>query len=218
MRSAVYRSHILLFCLCWCMKAHAQIVETGTYVMYQGDAEVSREIYSFDGTTLADTVNIPSRGIRMESVARYDAELAPVSYSLDLFQGGGDVAVQHVDVSFSDTAAVWSTETQLGDSSAVSPVRGPYAFMQNLVFAHLAVVLLRYDRDRGGTQHLNVWMPEQGGLSEVAMEFTSGTNGTVDIGNARFNVMVDEDGWLRRATVPAQNVSVESSNRGAAGS
>ncbi len=218
MRSAIYRCYVLLVCLCWCVAAQAQIVETGMYVTYQGDAEVSREVYSFDGTTLVDTVNIPFRGIRMESVALYDAEHAPVSYTLELFQGGGDEAVQQVDVSFSDTAVVWSTQTELGDSSAVSPVQGPYAFMQNLVFAHLAVVLLRYDHERGGAQHLNVWMPEQGALLNVAMEFTNGTSGTVDIGNARFNVVLDEGGWLRSATVPAQNVSIESSNRGPTGS
>jgi hypothetical protein len=188
----------------------AQRVESGVFVMSQGAVEVTRERYGFDGATLADTVDFPSSGIRMESVARYDESYSPVSYALDLFRGAGEVPVQRVDVSFGDTAATWSTHTELGDSAGVTPLEGPYAFMQNLVFAHLAVVLLRYDHATGGDQNLNVWMPEQTAVLTMAIEFTSSTEGTVEIAGAAMNVEVDEGGWLRRATVPTQNVTVES--------
>ena len=82
--------------------------------------------------------------------------------------------------------------------------------LQNLVFAQLAVVLLRYDHARGGTQSLNVWMPEQATLQNLQISFTSATSGTVEVAGTAMNVEVDGEGWLRRAAVPAQNVTVES--------
>ena len=188
----------------------AQRVEVGGYVMLQGPIEVTHEAYGFDGTTLADTLDFPSRGIRMESVARYDADYSPVSYELELFRHSGEVPVQEVSVSFGDTGAVWQTRTELGDSTGVTQLEGSYAFMQNLVFAHLAVVLLKYDHSRGGTQSLNVWMPEQASLVNMEITFASSTNGTVEIARTAMNVEVDDTGWLRHATVPAQNVTVES--------
>ncbi len=196
-----------------CGKAEAQRVEFGTYVMTQGDTEVSREHYRFDGTTLADTVVFPSRGVRMESIASYDGAFSPVSYVLDLFRGIGAEPVQRVNVAFDDTAAVWSTQTELGDSDGVTQLQGSYAFMQNLVFAHLAVVLLKYDHERGGVQNFDVWMPEQAGTVSMAVEFTTNTEGTVEIVGTVMNVEVDEHGWMRSATVPYQNVTVGSVDR-----
>jgi hypothetical protein len=196
---------------------HAQRVEVGAYVMLQGSIEVTHETYDFDGTTLSDTLEFPARGIRMESVARYGVEYSPVSYELELFRTSGEVPVQEVHVSFGDTAAVWSTHTEMGDSAGVSPTEGPYAFMQNLVFAHLAVVLLKYDHVMGGTQSLDVWMPEQAAVLNMEVTFTSPTTGTVEIAGTVMNVEVDGTGWLRRATVPAQNVTVESRDAGSAG-
>ena len=193
-----------------CGNVEAQRVESGTYVMSQGVAEVSRESYWFDGTTLADTVEFPTRGIRMESVASYDRSYSPVSYALDLFTSTAAEPVQRVDVAFDDTAAVWSSQTELGDSSGVTRLEGPYAFMQNLVFAHLAVVLLKYDHEEAGSQNIDVWMPEQAATLNVAIEFSSNTEGTVEIAGTVMNVEVDDSGWLRRATVPDQNLTIES--------
>lgn len=188
----------------------AQRDHSGTYVVSQGTVEVTRETYGFDGTTLSDTVEIPSRGIRMESVASYDSDYSPVSYELDLFRGATEVPVQRVSVLFGDTAAVWSTHTELGDSTGVTSLDGPYAFMQNLVFAHLAVVLLKYDHSAGGSQSLNVWMPEQPATLSMAIEFNSNAEGTVEIAGTVMNVEVDEGGWLSRAAVHAQDLTVES--------
>ena len=188
----------------------AQRVEEGVYVMSQGAVEVTRESYRFDGTMLADTVDFPLRGLRLESVAEFDAEYSPVSYTLDLYRGGGDEPAQVVNVSFADTAAAWSTSSELGDSSGVTPLQGPYAFMQNLVFGHLAVALLKYDHDVGGPQSLNVWIPEQSEVMEMTIDFNSDTQGTVEIAGTVMNVQIDENGWLRSAAVPAQNVIVES--------
>lgn len=207
------RSCILAVALFLCGSVEAQRVEIGTYVMSQGTTEVSRERYRFDGTTLADTVEFPSRGVRMETVASYDGLYTPVSYVLDLFRGTGQDPVQRVNVAFDDTAAVWSTQTELGDNSGVTQLDGPYTFMQNLVFAHLAVVLLKYDHGRGGEQHLHVWMPEQAATFDMNIEFTSRTTGTVAVAGTVMNVEVDEDGWLRSASVPTQNVIVESIDR-----
>ena len=190
----------------------AQPVEAGSYVMLQGPIEVTHETYGFDGTTLTDTLDFPARGIRLESVSRYDAEFSPVSYALQLFRGSGEVPVQEVNVSFIDTAAVWSTHSELGDSTGVTRMERPYVFMQNLVFAQLAVVLLKYDHARGGAQSLTVWMPDQALALSLEIEFTSATNGTVDVAGTTMHVEVDGTGWLRRATVPAQNVTVESSD------
>ena len=195
----------------------AQRVETGMYVMYQGETEVTREIYDFDGTTLTNTVDFATRGIRMESVARYDAEYTPDSYVLEIFRDSGEVPVQQVSVMFSDTAANWSTHTPLVDSTGVTQLDGRYAFMQNLVFAHLAVVLLKYDHERGGTQSLDVWMPEQAALLNMEIEFTSSARGLVEFAGTVMNVEVDDSGWLRRAAVPAQNVTVESHDPGMPG-
>lgn len=196
----------------------AQPVEAGVFVTSQNTVEVSREAYRFDGAVLADTVDFPTRGIRMESVARYDADLSPESYELALYTDPGEAPVQQVNVRFSDTAAVWSTHTPLGDSTGVARLDGPYAFMQNLVFAHLAVILLQYDHARGGVQTVHVWMPEQAALMNMEIEFGSSTEGAVEIGGMTMNVEVDDGGWLRRATVPAQNVTVESRKRDSAGS
>lgn len=189
--------------------AEAQRIETGTYVMSQGAVEVTHEIYDYDGATLADTVDFPSRGIRMESLARYATDHTPISYELNLYSGTNEVPVQRVDVSFTDTAANWWTHTELGDSSGVTPLEGPYAFMQNLVFAHLAVVLLQYDHEAAGNQTLNVWMPEQATVLPMTIGFTTSTAGTVTIAGTVMNVEVDESGWLRRASVPEQDVNVE---------
>jgi hypothetical protein len=185
--------------------------------MTQGAIEVTRENYRFDGTTLADTVDFPSRAVRLESIASYDGAFSPVSYALDLFRGTGAEPVQRVNVAFDDTAAVWSTQTELGDSDGVTQLEGSYAFMQNLVFAHLAVVLLKYDHERGGAQSLKVWMPEQAATMSMVIEFATSTQGTVEIAGTTMNVEVDETGWLRRATVPSQNVTVESIDRNTPG-
>jgi hypothetical protein len=212
------RAFCIVLALCFLPAGfQAQRVEVGGYVMLQGSIEVTHETYAFDGTTLSDTLEIPSRGIRMESVARYGRAYAPVSYQLELFRTSGKVPVQDVNVSFGDTAAVWSTHTEMGDSAGVSPVEGAYAFMQNLVFAHLAVVLLKYDHVVGGTQSLDVWVPEQGAVLNMEITFTSSTSGTVEIAGTVMNVEVDDTGWLRRATVPAQNVIVESQGAGSVG-
>ena len=201
---------IVLTALFSSVTVQAQLVRTGTYVMHQGTVEVTRETYSFDGATLADTVDFPSRGIRMESVARYDDAQLPISYALQVFRGQAEVPVQRVNVTFGDTAAVWSTHTELGDSTGVTPLDGPCGFMQNLVFAHLAVALLNYDHVAGGEQTLDVWIAEQAAVLNMAIEFISSTEGTVNIGGTLMNVEVDEDGWLLSASVPSQNVSVRS--------
>jgi hypothetical protein len=118
-----------------------------------------------------------------------------------------------VNVSFGDTAAIWSTHTELGDSTGATSIERPYVFMQNLVFAQLAMVLLRYDHLRGGTQSINVWMPEQATALNLELTFTSDTAGTVKVAGTTINVQVDANGWLRSATVPEQNVTVESRER-----
>ena len=208
---------VLVLAVFFSAELQAQRVETGMYIMYQGENEVTREIYGFDGTTLTDTVDLSTRGIRMESTARYDAEYTPDSYVLEIFSNSGEVPVQQVNVMFSDTAANWSTHTPLIDSTGVTQLDGPYAFMQNLVFAHLAVVLLKYDHARGGTQSLNVWMPEQAALLNMEIGFTSSTHGTVEVAGTVMKVEVDDGGWLRHAAVPAQNVTVESRDPGSSG-
>ena len=195
----------------------AQRAEAGVYVMSQGSVEVTRETYRLEGTTLTGTVIFPLRGLRLECVAEYDADYSPVPYKLDLFRGEGEEPAQVVSVSFGDTAAAWSTRSELGDSSGVTPLEGPYAFMQNLVFGHLAVVLLKYDHDEGGTQNLNVWIPEQSAVMTMTINFTSESEGTVEIAGTVMNVRVNESGWLRAADVPAQNVTVESREPNASG-
>ncbi len=192
----------------------AQRLETGIYTMSQRGIEITREIYRLDGTTLTDSLDFAARGIRMESVARYDDAFSPVSYTLDLFSGAAEVPVQQINVTFTGTAANWSTHTQAGDSTGITQLDGPYAFMQNLIFAHLAVVLLKYDHESGGTQSVNVWMPEQASTMTMEITFTSSTNGSVEIAGTVMTVEVDESGWLRRATVPSQNVTVESTDPG----
>jgi len=198
--------------LCFVNPLNAQPIENGLFVMYQGSAEVARESYGFDGTTLSDTVNIPSRGIRMESVARYGQDYSPESYHLNVYSGSADVPVQRIEIAFSDTAAVWTTSTQMGDSTGVSPLEGEYGFLQNLVFAQLAVVLLRYDHSTGGDQTLRVWVPETGALVDMSISFTSGTEGSAEVNGVVMNYEVNSDGWLTRLSVPSQNVTVESSD------
>ncbi len=190
-----------------------QAVEVGTYVMTQGGAEISHENYRFDGTTLSDTAYFPTRGVRLVSVADYDSSRSPIFFKLDVFGVGEVSPFQTVTVMFADSAASWTTSTATGDSSGVSQLESPYAFMQNLVFAQLAVVLLKYDHDLGGTQRVRVWMPETVGTTEMEMTFSAATTGVVRIANTTMNVEVNEHGWLQRATVPMQNVVVERQER-----
>lgn len=207
------REFVFFFAASLCsVQLQAQHVQAGAYVMLQGPIEVTHEAYGFDGTTLADTLEFPARGIRLVSVSRYDEEYTPTSYALELYRGSGEGPVQEVGVLFNDTAAVWSTQSELGDSTGVTRIDRPYVFMQNLVFAHLAVVLLKYDHAKGGTQSLQVWMPEQAVALPLEITFTSATNGIVEVAGTAMNVEVDSNGWLHRASVPAQNVTVESSD------
>ena len=80
--------------------------------------------------------------------------------------------------------------------------------LQNLQFSQVATALLRYDRAKGGTQHLNAWLTRGAIVVPVAMSLT-GDSGTVTIANQVNQVYLDSTGWLLRAAVPSQHLTIE---------
>jgi len=79
--------------------------------------------------------------------------------------------------------------------------------LQNLQFSHLALVLKRYDRTRGGKQSLSVWSPQGAQSVPLTMELT-GDSGSVEAAGIAMHVVLDAAGWLREATVPSQQLTV----------
>lgn len=183
-------------------------VRSGGFVARQDGKEITRERYRFDGTTLEADVRLAGRGVRVTTRTEYTPALAPARYRAAVYGEGGRTAVQEVDAAFGDSVA-WTVRNVGVPVSGAALITRPFATMQNLVFSHLAAILLRYSRPSGGVQVLDVWLPEGGRVGQLRMSF-KGDSGTVDVGGSTMRVTTDRDGWLRTVSIPAQGVSVES--------
>lgn len=182
-------------------------VRSGGFIARQDGKEIARERYRFDGTTLESEVQFAGRGIRVSTRTEYTPALSPALYRAAVYGEGGRTAVQEVDAAFGDSV-VWTVRNVGVPVPGAARITRPFATMQNLVFSHLAAILLRYSRPSGGVQVLDVWLPEGGRVGQLRMSF-KGDSGTVDIGGATMRVTTDRDGWLRTVSIPAQRLSVE---------
>jgi pimeloyl-ACP methyl ester carboxylesterase len=184
----------------------AQTVSNGAYVVRQGANELVRETYAFDGTVLTTSMLIPSQQLVIGGRTVYDDALSPTEYVATGRFSSDSVPFQTLSVTFADSAH-WEV-TGAGAQAGATPLVRPYSVFRNLSNAHLAVILLRYDRDAGGRQPFNLWMPGGAVVLPVTVEL-SGTEGVIDLGGVMMNVRLSEAGWLLWAEVQAQNLIAE---------
>ena len=81
--------------------------------------------------------------------------------------------------------------------------------MQNPVFAHLALSLLRLDRTSQETQRISMWIPEGAAVVQLSVDWASPNNGIADFAGIAMQFETDEVGWLRSVRIPVQGVSVK---------
>jgi len=184
----------------------AQTVSNGAYVVRQGASEIVRETYAFDGTVLTTSMLITARQLVIGGRTVYDDALSPTEYVATGRLSSDSVPFQTLSVAFADSAH-WEV-TGAGAQSGATPLTRPYSVFRNLSNAHLAVILLRYDREAGGRQAFNLWIPGGAVVVPAAVELT-GAEGVIDLAGVTMNVRLSESGWLLWAEVPAQNVTAE---------
>ncbi len=186
----------------------AQSVESGAYVVKQGDTEVSRERYRFDGSVLTDTVDLSTRGLRLATEMVLDGSGAPVRYRSVVINLATADEMQMLEVSFSDSLVQW-TVTGAGATEGSTAISSPVVMMQNPAFAHLAVALLRLDPSVRGTQRLNMWIPEGAIVVDLEVDFDTPNSGAARMAGTSMEFDTDATGWLRQVRIPAQGVVVE---------
>ena len=179
---------------------------SGGYVVTQGGAEIVRERYDFDGAVLTSTMHVPSAGLIIRGTTRYDDMLSPLEFVATGHTHVDSAAFQTLEVTFGDSAVY--TVTGVNSQEGSTPLTRPYAVFRNLGFSHLAVALLRYDRDRGGRQEMQLWVPDGAVVIPLVMDL-SGEEGKLQLQGVPVNVQTFAGGWLRRAEIPLQGVVVE---------
>src|SRR6185503_6016425 len=112
-------------------------VRSGAYVARQGDAEVTRETYRFDGHTLKADVDLPSRGLRLETTTEYSSRLSPMKYQAVVKGGAGNI-LQDMGAVFDDSVK-WTMRAGGATRNGISKISRPYSMFQNLMFSQLAV-------------------------------------------------------------------------------
>jgi len=185
-----------------------QTVRSGAYTVMQGDTEVSRERYLFDGSALSDTVDLTARGLRLVTEMIVDTSGVPLQYRSDVLNLATGNEIQGLEVSFSDSVVEW-TVTGAGATSGSTPISRPFTMMQNPAFAHLALALLRTDTAEQEAQRLHMWVPEGAVVVELVVDYQTANTGTAMIAGTSMEFETDEDGWLKRVRIPAQGVVVE---------
>jgi pimeloyl-ACP methyl ester carboxylesterase len=186
----------------------AQTAHSGAYTVKQGDTEVSREHYHFDGSVLTDTLDLTARGLRLVTEMVLSGSGAPVRYLSDVVNLATADEMQGLEVSFSDSVVDW-TVTGAGATSGSTAIARPFVMMQNPAFAHLALALLRLDPAARDTQRLNMWIPEGAVVVELEVEFETPNSGGASIAGTLMEFETGDDGWIRRVWIPAQGVVVE---------
>ncbi|UCF41167.1 MAG: alpha/beta hydrolase [Gemmatimonadota bacterium] len=183
-----------------------QVRSSGGYVVRQGDREIARERYEFDGSILTSTLAVPAQSLVIGGRTVYDGNLSPTEYVATATLGADTVPFQTLSVAFADFAR-WEV-TGGGDQSGSTPLARPYSVLRNLSFAHLAVLLLRYDRRAGGRQEFHLWIPRGAVVVPLGVQL-SGNAGTLDLRGTPINVQLAESGWATRFDIPAQGVVAE---------
>ncbi len=183
-----------------------QATSSGGYVVRQSGREIVRERYEFDGSVLTSTLAIPAQGLVIGGRTVYDTGLSPVEYVATGQLASGDEPFQTLSVTFADSAH-WEV-TGRGAQSGATPLTRPYSVFRNLSFSHLAVLLLRYDRDLGGRQEFQLWLPGGAVVIPLAVEL-SGRAGTLDLRGIPIEVELAESGWATTFEIPVQGVVAE---------
>lgn len=200
------RCTLLLPLLLLGSEVNAQAGQTGAYVVRQGDVEISRERYWFDGSRLVDTVDLAARDLRLATEMVLEASGTLVEYQAEVLRLSDGSRVQLSEVVFGATVVKWAV---IGSATGETPISGPYGMMQNPVFAHLAVTLLRLDPASRSIQELNMWRPEQDSVVDLDVTFSSATTGTALFAGMVMEFETDSSGWLRHVEIPAQGVIVQ---------
>ena len=184
----------------------AQQVQAGAYVARQGETELTREKFRYDGRTLAAQVEVLGRSMFLETETAFDAAGSAAHYHLHLRAGLGAPVLQELDVTLGDSLR-WTLQAGGRSRGGSAAIGRPAAIIQNLVFSHLAAALRVYDRGAGGRQVINAWLPEGGTVLPLGVELR-GDSGTVDLGGVTIRVLLDSTGWVSRFEVPAQGLVV----------
>jgi pimeloyl-ACP methyl ester carboxylesterase len=184
----------------------AQQVQTGAYVARQGETEITREKFRFDGRVLSAQVEVAGRGLFLETETTFDSAGSTSSYHLQVRGGLGGPVLQELEASVADSVR-WTLTASGRSSSGSASISRPAVIVQNLVFSQLAAALRVYDRGSGGRQVINVWLPEGGMVLPLGVELR-GDSGIVELGGVSMRVLLDSTGWVASLEVPAQGVVV----------
>jgi hypothetical protein len=203
---AVRISGILVVATVLPVAASAQ-VRSGGYITKRAGVEVTRETYRFDRSTLTAQVEIPPRGLRLDTRTEFSQRLSPSRYHATVRGLSGASTLQEIDATFGDSVH-WTLRAGAATRNGSNAISRPYAIFQNLMFSQLAVALLRYDRGGRGTQVVDLWLPEGARVGQLRMKF-SGDSGEVEMSGVTLYVKTDPSGWLRSAVVPQQSLTVE---------
>ncbi len=186
----------------------AQQVRAGAYIARQGETEVSREKFRFDGRVLSAQVEVAGRGLFLETETAYDPTGATTRYQVHVRSGLGGPLLQELEATLGDSLR-WTLLAGGGGQprSGSAAIGRPAVIIQNLVFSQLAAALRLYHRGAGGRQVVSAWLPDGGTVQPLGMELT-GDSGTVDLGGTAIKVQLDSAGWVARFEVPAQGLVV----------
>jgi len=195
----------VLACLATVVAAQ-QPAREGAYVTKVAGNVIAREHYRFADGLLSAEIDLVTQSLRLKTETSYDARLSPLKFHLAARGSAADLVLQELEATFSDSAR-WSMTTSGARRGSVSPLTPPFAVLQNLQFSHVALLVLRYDRTRGGTQSFNGWTPQGAQSLPVRLQL-SGDSGSVELAGIGMHVTLDGTGWLRAATVPSQSLTV----------
>jgi hypothetical protein len=81
----------------------AQRVHTGAYVARQGESEITREQYRFDGSVLSAQVEVAGRGLFLETETMFDSAGSTSGYHLHVRAGLGGLVLQELEASVGDS-------------------------------------------------------------------------------------------------------------------
>ena len=188
------------------MAAAQQPAREGAYLTKVAGNVIAREHYRLADGLLSAEIELVTQSLRLTTETRYDGGLIPLKFHLAARGAAADPVLQELEATFSDSAR-WSMTASGARQGSVTPLTPPFAVLQNLQFSHIALLLLRYDRARGGKQSFNAWTP-QGAQSLPATLQLSGDSGSVELAGIAMQVVLDSSGWLRDAAVPSQSLTV----------
>ena len=167
----------------------AQQVQTGAYVARQGETEVTRETFRFDGRVLSAQVEVVGRGLFLETETVYDSSGGTARYHLYVRPGLGGPALQELQATVGDSLR-WTLTAGGRPRNGSAAIGRPAMIVQNLVFSQLAAALRAYDRRSGGRQLIHAWLPDGGTVLPLAVELR-GDSGTLELGGVSIGMTLE---------------------------